>query len=167
DDVRVVLRAFRDGDETALRALVDDELASAWNPVDATDLPAWMSRQNESTDEFVTWAVASGEDDRFLGTVSGFHIDAAQSTGELGYRVVPAERGRGVATAALGLAAQRLFDERGLRRLQLFHAVDNVASCVVAERAGFPWEGTLRQSYVYGDGRPHDEHLHARLATDG
>ena len=165
--VGVVLRVFRETDETALRTLAEDELAAAWNPVDATDLAAWMSSQNESTDEFVTWAVASSEDDRFLGTVSGFHIDRVQGTGELVYRVVPGERGRGVATAALRLAAGRLFDERALRRLQLFHAVDNPASCVVAERAGFLWEGTLRQSYVYGDGRPHDEHLHARLVTDG
>ena len=27
-------------------------------------------------------------------------------------------------------------------------------------------EGTLRQSYVYGDGQRYDEHLHARLASD-
>jgi RimJ/RimL family protein N-acetyltransferase len=36
----------------------------------------------------------------------------------------------------------------------------------VAEKAGFPCEGTLRQAYVYGDGMRYDDHLHARLASD-
>ncbi len=71
-----------------------------------------------------------------------------------------------MATAAVVAATRRAFEVHGLRRVELFHAVDNPASCTVAERAGFRWEGTLRESYVYGDGRPHDEHLHARLVTD-
>ena len=32
--------------------------------------------------------------------------------------------------------------------------------------AGFRLKGTLRESYRYGDGQVHDEHLHARLADD-
>ncbi|MDQ1615779.1 MAG: hypothetical protein QOJ60_1718, partial [Actinomycetota bacterium] len=51
-------------------------------------------------------------------------------------------------------------------RVELYHAVANPASCRVAEKVGFRHEGTLRQSYVYGDGTRHDEHLHARLAGD-
>ena len=42
----------------------------------------------------------------------------------------------------------------------------NPASCAVALRAGYPLEGLLRQSFVYGDGQRYDEHLHARLVTD-
>ena len=41
-----------------------------------------------------------------------------------------------------------------------------VSSCRVAEIAGFGLEGRLRQSYRYPDGVYHDEHLHARLASD-
>lgn len=166
-DVR--LRALRSTDVSSLRALADDPETAAWNPVGDTDLEGWIARQNEAAEDFRTWAVAPDgdtEDDRFLGLVSAFHVDHEQGTAEVGYRVVPSERGRGVATAALVTAADRLFDDLGLRRLQLFHAVENLGSCLVAERAGFLLEGTLRASYVYGDGLPHDEHLHARLATD-
>jgi RimJ/RimL family protein N-acetyltransferase len=53
-----------------------------------------------------------------------------------------------------------------LHRIELCHAVANPASCRVADRAGYRAEGTLRESYRYGDGRRYDEHLHARLATD-
>jgi RimJ/RimL family protein N-acetyltransferase len=163
---QVHLRAFRAADDAALRSLFDDPQTVLWNPDPVTDLADWRSRQNAGGDDFVTWAVAAEDDDRFVGTVSVFHIDPDQGTAELGYRVLPAERGRGVATAALGTAASLVFVQRGLRRLELFHAAANVASCTVAERAGFRLEGTLRQSYRYGDGVVHDEHLHARLAGD-
>jgi len=33
-------------------------------------------------------------------------------------------------------------------------------------RRGYLIEGTARQSFIYGDGLRHDEHLHARLASD-
>jgi RimJ/RimL family protein N-acetyltransferase len=163
---QVHLRAFKAADDPALRSLFDDPQTLQWNPDPVTDLEGWRSRQNAGGDDFVTWAVADEHDDRIVGTVSVFHIDPDQGTAELGYRVLPAERGRGVATAALATAAALVFVQKGLRRLELFHAVANVASCTVAERAGFRLEGILRQSYRYGDGEVHDEHLHARLASD-
>jgi RimJ/RimL family protein N-acetyltransferase len=162
----VHLRPFDPADDPALRLLFDDPLTLQWNPDPSTDLAEWRTRHNAGGDDFATWAVASDEDNRLLGTISVFHIDVDQGMAELGYRVLPSERGRGVATGALGAAAARAFEELGLRRLQLFHAVENPGSCVVAERAGFRLEGTLRQSYRYGDGQVHDEHLHARLASD-
>jgi RimJ/RimL family protein N-acetyltransferase len=71
-----------------------------------------------------------------------------------------------VASCAVRAAATYGFGQLVLRRLHLFHAVENAASCGVARKAGFLLEGTLRESYRYADGRFHDEHLHARLATD-
>ena len=58
------------------------------------------------------------------------------------------------------------FTERGLMRVQLEHAVPNLASCRVAEAAGFVLEGTARSAYAApGDGRE-DCHIHGRLAAD-
>lgn len=165
--IPVVLRPFEPTDDAALRSLFEDRETRRWNPVDAPDLALWRTRQNDRDGSFETWAVAEEDGGRLLGIVSVFDIDRAQGDAELGYRVVPAERGRGVARAGLVAISRRSHETLGLRRLQLFHAVENPASCRVAEAAGFRHEGTLRQSYVYGDGQPHDEHLHARLATDG
>jgi RimJ/RimL family protein N-acetyltransferase len=61
---------------------------------------------------------------------------------------------------------QWAFTERGLARVQLEHAVPNLASCKVAVAAGFVLEGTTRSAYaVPGQGRE-DCHIHGRLATD-
>lgn len=92
-------------------------------------------------------------------------------TAETGYWIAPAWRGRGAARAALAALSAWAFDplERGglgLRRIELRHSVRNEASCRVARKTGYGYEGTMRQSYRYADGDWHDEHLHARLSTD-
>ena len=85
---------------------------------------------------------------------------------EIGYTVLPGARGRGVARRAIRVATRYAFEELGFFRVQLYHAIENVASCNAALAAGYVLEGTLRQSYRYGDGARHDEHLHGRLVTD-
>jgi RimJ/RimL family protein N-acetyltransferase len=64
------------------------------------------------------------------------------------------------------VASRWAYATLGLRRLELYHAVANPASCAVAMRAGFRLEGEPRASYRYGDGELYDEHAHARLAED-
>ncbi len=162
-----VLRAFSDADtEPLLRAFRDPEMA-LWNPGPSDgDAGAWWARCNDRSDgSHLTWAVAR-TDGTLLGSVSVFDIDPDQRDAELGFRVLPQARGRGVARWAARRATEHVFAHLGLRRVQLFHGVANLGSCRVAESAGFQLEGTLRESYRYGDGRWHDEHLHARLASD-
>ncbi|MFC7306272.1 GNAT family N-acetyltransferase [Streptomyces monticola] len=84
----------------------------------------------------------------------------------VGYWVLPEARGRHVASRGLALVADWSFGI-GLHRLALDHAVGNAASCRVAERCGFVYEGTLRGAHYNNDGTSGDGHLHARLATDG
>jgi RimJ/RimL family protein N-acetyltransferase len=98
--------------------------------------------------------------------VSLHRIDRDQRDAEIGYWTVPAARRRGIAVRAVDAAARWAFAELGVQRIQLFHAVENVASAGVAERAGFVREGRLRRSHRYADGLWHDELLWARLADD-
>lgn len=83
----------------------------------------------------------------------------------VGYWVLPEARGRGVATRALRLVVDWAFG-LGLHRIALDHAIGNVASCRVAERAGFAHEGTLRGAHRNADGTFQDSHLHGRLESD-
>ncbi len=107
-------------------------------------------------------------------TLRDFGKDAAGhggDTAEVGYWIVPGARGRGVAPTALAAVTRWAFADPehgglGVRRVELLHGVDNAGSCRVAQKAGFLHEGTLRESFRYGDGAWHDEHLHARLWSD-
>lgn len=60
------------------------------------------------------------------------------------------------------------FEEVGLHRIDLGHALGHDASCRIAERCGYPYEGTIRDG-MFASGRTdafQDVHQHARLATD-
>jgi RimJ/RimL family protein N-acetyltransferase len=156
----------------ALAMLLDPDIEQ-WNPgpdrtrLDLAEAEAWCRRGADWSDgSHATFSILEATTGRLLGNVSLHKIDREQRDGEIGYRVAPWARGQGVATAGLVAVSRWAFGALDLVRLEAYHAVANVASCRVAEKAGFRWEGTLRQSYVYGDGQRCDEHLHARLASD-
>jgi RimJ/RimL family protein N-acetyltransferase len=101
-----------------------------------------------------------------VGNVSLFAIEVDDAVAKIGYRVLPAARGRGVARQMVDAVTRWAFAERGLARVQLEHAVANTPSCRVAAAAGFVLEGTLRSAYAVPEGGREDCHVHGRLATD-
>jgi RimJ/RimL family protein N-acetyltransferase len=80
----------------------------------------------------------------------------------IGYWVVPAAQGRGIAPRALVPVSDWAINELGLHRLELEHSTRNQASCRVAEKAGYSLESTKRSQALHQDGW-HDMHLHVRL----
>jgi RimJ/RimL family protein N-acetyltransferase len=152
-------------------ALSDPDIA-LWNPaahrpgVVARDRARlWIGDRAAWADDHASWVVRD-LDGHIVGAVSVHHLDHAMGTGEIGYWLTRAGRGRGLGLAAVVLATRFGFDVLELARIELYHAVENTASCRLALAAGYLHEGVARQSFVYGDGLRHDEHLHARLATD-
>lgn len=80
------------------------------------------------------------------------------STGFVGYWLLPAARGRGLATRAVRLISEWASRDLGLRTIRLTTAPDNARSQRVAERSGFrrissaagdPVEGTDRRQVVF------------------
>lgn len=94
-----------------------------------------------------SYAVVAAETGTLLGDVACRLDLPLLGIADVGYGTLPEARGRGVATAALGLLTAWLTDPVdgcGLERVQLDHAVANAASCRVALRAGFVKEGVRR-----------------------
>jgi RimJ/RimL family protein N-acetyltransferase len=109
------------------------------------------------------WAVVDGSG--LLGQISLRTLYLFDGLAEVSYWVVPAARGRRVATRALvGLTAW-CFERLALHRIELSHSTANPASCRVATNAGFAAEGTRRGEGRHADGW-HDMHGHARLVSD-
>jgi len=149
-------------------AMAADPLIATWNPLDAKtleDAQAWITKMGDWTD-FGTWAIHDDTTDAILGSISLFHLDAKNSSGEIGYTIGPNARGRGVAARAIAAVGNFAFDELKVVRLEIFHAIENERSCSAATKAGFRLEGTLRKSFRYADGLLHDEHIHGRLSDD-
>lgn len=136
-----------------------------WNPMTKASAEEWCEHRADWSDgTHASWAVVGeGEPDVVLGSLSLFNIDLDQLDAEVGFWVTPTHRRRGVAARGLAAATTYAFDVLGLRRIVLYHAVDNVGSCAVARANGYDLEGVHRLSHRYGDGRWHDEHSHARI----
>lgn len=147
----VLLRAALPSDEEAWLAAVADPDVRRWSPPRDLDLAERRARfarmlDQDSRSGSVERFVASPADGRFLGLVD-WRRQAPEMFRlvEVGYLTAPVERGRGVASRALALVVRWLLDEDGLglHRVQLDHAVENVASCRTATRAGVPREGRM------------------------
>jgi RimJ/RimL family protein N-acetyltransferase len=105
------------------------------------------------------------EDGAFLGLVMAPTIAREPEwTAELGYCVLAAARGRGVASEALRRMTEWAFAE-GMLRAELIISPDNEGSRRVAERAGYRREGVLRSKY-FKQGRRDDQEVWSRLPSD-
>ena len=138
------------------RACPDLQTAEEWC-VDGAD---W------SDGSHATWHAVDRTTLRMVGNVSLFAFDLDDRVAKIGYRVLPSARGQGVARQMVDRVTRWAFEERGLMRVQLEHALGNPASCRVAEAAGFRLEGTARSAYALPDGEREDCHIHGRIATD-
>ncbi|WP_369235330.1 GNAT family N-acetyltransferase [Streptomyces sp. R21] len=160
--------------EAWLRGLLDPEF-QRWNtpliPVRDLDGARESMRakaRNAANGTGVSFRIADAVTGQTLGHIGINDINPAVRLARVGYWVLPESRGRQVATRALTLAARHAFTDLGLNRLELDHALGHDASCRIAERCGFRYEGTMRGA-MFDAGRHdafRDAHLHARIAAD-
>jgi RimJ/RimL family protein N-acetyltransferase len=148
----VLLRTWRPEDVPARLVLDSDPEVFRWSPLARVPDLAWVTERieqavQEAADGCPTsFAVASVEDPRqVLGSVDwrNRYPTPPFSMVDVGYGVAAAARGRGVASTALRLITEWLLSPDGgdVHRVQLDHAVGNVASCRTALRVGFALEG--------------------------
>ena len=138
-DVRSYVRAFTDDPQLGVWLGVEDDpseervrsfLARPW--VDPPDLRAYE------------WAIADAASDLFLGALMIHSCEWRHRRAEIGFWVVPAERGRGVLAAALRLFLEWSFGEAGLQRIEMTGLPGNEPLVRVANRLGFVFEGISR-----------------------
>lgn len=159
DDADALLGAFGDPAIRQYATTVVDTMADAARFVEIR-ATAWADGTG------VSWAVTEGTAGSVLGHVGVHVVERWLGYAAIGYWLLPRARGRGIATQAVRAGTTAAFTHLDLHRIELAHAVENAASCAVAERCGYPSEGTLRDAMRYVGDRWSTEHLHARLVTD-
>lgn len=80
-----------------------------------------------------------------IGTIAHFLVGRHRWM-EIGYHLVPTERGKGFGTEAIALMVDYLFLTREITRVQALTDLDNKASRGALETVGFRLEGTIRNS---------------------
>ncbi len=154
-DVDAVVDAYRDPDiqRWHVRSMSYDE-ARAW-------IASWPDRWRAETG--ARWAIA--DEQALVGRDGLGAISLGEGAAAIAYWTLPAARGRNIAARAVRTVSAWMFSSVGLHRIELNHSTLNTASCRIAAKAGFGYEGTKREQGLHHDGW-HDMHLHARLASD-
>lgn len=102
-----------------------------------------------SADENETFAFAVTVDNRAIGSIGVFRQENIhRQTAELGYYIAEDYWGKGIMTEAVRQVCEYVFDKSDIIRIYAEPFAYNTASCRVLEKAGFQYEGTLRQNAV-------------------
>ena len=159
DDGVVALRPWRAADAPALATVCGDPDVCRFSTVPWAYTRAaaegWVARQEAKRLAGIglSLAVTRVGEDVALGNVSLHGVGGGVAT--LGYWLVPAARGRGLATAAARLASGWALARPGTERVELPILPGNLASRRVAERLGAVSEGLRVGSHI-AEGRAWD-----------
>lgn len=105
------------------------------------------------------------ETGRFLGGAGLHRIDWGLRAFEIGYWIRKSAAGRGHVTDSVRLLTELAFESLAANRVFIRCAAENVRSSAVAKRAGFVYEGSLRNTIRDADGQLHDA-LHFSLIPE-
>lgn len=102
-----------------------------------------------SADENETFAFAISLDSKVVGSIGVFRQgNIHRRTGELGYYIAEEYWGRGIMPEAVKQICNYVFGKSDIIRIYAEPFAYNTASCRVLEKAGFQYEGTLRNNAV-------------------
>lgn len=102
-----------------------------------------------AADENETFAFAVTADSKVIGSIGVFRQqNIHRQTAELGYYIAEEYWGRGLMTEAVTQVCRHVFENSDIIRIYAEPFAYNAASCRVLEKAGFKYEGTLRDNAV-------------------
>ena len=167
---RLVLDSVLPSDASAVFDYCQDENLQRWVPVptpySSTDAEAYVTDyagHARSSNEALLWAIRV--DGTFAGVIE-LRLEAVRSA-TVGFWLGRPWRGQGLMSEALQTLAEFAFEPDGLAldRIHWESVVDNIGSAIVARRAGFHFEGTMRASLVHR-GERLDSWQASLLSTD-
>ena len=151
---RLILRRYEPEDaEPLYRRLGSDPSMykySGWNPYATLEMAQETVREfiRHYDDEHVySWVI--DVDDVVVGTIGAY--DYKDDRIEVGYSVVPAWQGRGIATEALKEVLKYLTENEGISCVTAWCADENTGSWRVLEKAGMQRVRTDKEGLVVGD----------------
>jgi RimJ/RimL family protein N-acetyltransferase len=157
---RVHVRPLTAADAEDVAGIFADKLTQRWLPFppdfDVAEGRAWctdLAAERRDSGAGDHYGAVRREDDRLVGCLWTKRTDWGGRVTEISYAVAPHARGFGLAAEAVDALAIALILEHGFQRVELRVAPGNTASRRVAEKAGFTYEGLLRNAGYVHSGR--------------
>ncbi|GAA2532016.1 GNAT family protein [Pilimelia columellifera] len=157
---RLHVGGLAEHDAAAVAEILSDRQTLRWGPFapdfGLPDALAWCTEQAvERRDSGAGdhYGMVRREDDRLVGCLWTKRTDWAAMATEVGFAVAPHARGFGLAAEALDVLSVALLLEHGFHRVEVRVAPGNDAARRVVEKAGFSFEGLLRDAGYTSSGR--------------
>jgi RimJ/RimL family protein N-acetyltransferase len=168
------------GKSIVLRTIHPHELDNVYELISSINKkgPYWHLAI-QSSSEFIKdfqqngfWSMDEGrmlilnKDGEYVGEILYFRGLDYQSGYEVGYELFDQQfSGKGYMTEALLLFCSYMFSIRPINRIQVNAMEGNTASCKVAEKCGFTYEGTMRRA-TFHNGQYHNLRLYSLLREE-
>jgi len=173
---RFIARCPQPGDGAAVNAAVCETLAELrpWMPwaqtvptLDESESHARRAqarfRLREDLVMFIFERLPGDREGSLLGGTGLHRMNWAVRSFEIGYWRRAGHAQRGVITEVVRGVSRMAFDSLAARRVEIRMDTNNLASRRVAERAGFSFEGVLRQDGMTPTGEPRDTCVYSRV----
>ena len=151
--MKIELREWKTGDAPDLTAAINNkkvldnlrEIPYPYTEKDAAEyIAAMLSAEKDSQYDFAICL-----DDKVIGNIGVFRRDNVHRyTAEMGYYIAEPYWGKGIMTEAVRQMCAYIFENTDIIRIFAEPYAYNNASCRVLEKAGFQFEGILRQNAV-------------------
>lgn len=125
-------------------------------PYTVSEAQRWISTLDANAAE---WSIC--DNDRAIGSI-GVELTNMTGTGQIGYWLGRAYRGRGITTAAVKLLTPHIFARYQLHRLEACVFSWNPFSMQILETCGYIREAVLKER-ILKDGKRLDEHIFVRF----
>lgn len=157
---RLVVRPLVADDAKLVAEVFADRHAGRWLPVpeeySLDDAHAWCTEQaaeRRDRGDGDHYGIVRRADDRLIGCAWTRRTDWAARSTEVRFAVGADVRGYGFASEAVDALIVALVLEHGFQRVELRVVAGNTAGRRVAEKAGFSYEGLLRNAGRVNSGR--------------
>jgi RimJ/RimL family protein N-acetyltransferase len=124
----------------------------------------WIAARqtNWSDEKGANWAIVQQSTEAIIGRIGLRDVNLYVGQAGFTYWILPDARGQGTAARAVIAVTNWSFNKIGLHRLIIAHSTANVASCKVAGKADYSYEGTMISQLKHADGW-HDMHMHGKI----
>jgi ribosomal-protein-alanine N-acetyltransferase len=157
---RLDVRPLSADDADAVGQIFGDKLVQRWLPFPREygqiEGKAWcteLATERRDSGAGDHYGILRRDDQRLVGCLWTKRTDWASGVTEISYAVADDLRGFGFAPEAVDALTLALILEHGFHRIELRVAPGNTGSRRVAEKAGFTYEGLLRNSGFVHSGR--------------
>lgn len=169
---RLLVRRLTAADAAPVDAIFADRVTRRWLPVPQGSGPidgrSWcteMASERRAMGAGDHFGLIRREDDRLVGILWAKRTDWPARSTEICVAVDANARGYGFAPEALDGMVVELMTQHGFQRIEMRVAAGDASSRRVAEKAGFSFEGVMRNAGTIRDGRV-DLHLWSLVAAD-